>query len=290
LRYPGGKGGLAKLFSTILKLNNLVGCQYYEPFAGGAGLALRLLFDNLVSELFLNDADPYIYAFWVSALKEAERFAARILGVPLNIEEWRFQQSIFLNPSAHPVFDVGFATFYLNRCNRSGILASAGPIGGYLQNGKWRLNARFNRDNLAARILKLERYRDGIHIYNLDAIDFLKSHLGGVHNKQEPFIYLDPPYYSAGRRLYFNYYKERDHKALAAFILKQRYFKWIMTYDDTIFIRQLYNSCNKHLLSLHYSLQSKTKAWEILISPHYVLVPDKSMLTSAKINMRYIKI
>jgi len=45
LRYPGGKGRLAKFLAIILQINDCVGCHYYEPFAGGAGAAFRLLVD-----------------------------------------------------------------------------------------------------------------------------------------------------------------------------------------------------------------------------------------------------
>jgi len=289
LRYPGGKGGLAKLLTTVLQINDCAGCHYYEPFAGGAGAAFRLLVDGIVSELFLNDADPCVYAFWVSALRETKRFVDRILSIPLTIEEWRRQQAICLNPTAQSTFDVGFATFYLNRCNRSGIIVGAGPIGGYAQRGKWQLDERFNRENLTSRILQLGQYRDKIHIYNLDAIVFLGAQLPMGKRRREVFVYLDPPYFTAGRRLYFNFYREKDHRALARYVLRQRKLKWIMTYDDSDFIRQIYWPCEEYIFSLRYSLQKKQEAHELLIAPHHLIVPNYTELSEIKMDLQAIQ-
>jgi len=278
LRYPGGKGKLSKFLTIVLQINESTRCHYYEPFAGGAGAAFRLLEDGIASELFLNDADPCVYAFWLSALRETERFADRILNIPLTIEEWRCQQAICLNPPAQSTFDLGFATFYLNRCNRSGILIGAGPIGGYAQKGKWRLDERFNRENLAFRILQLGQYRDTVNIYNLDAIAFLAAQVPMGKRRREVFVYLDPPYIATGRRLYYNSYRQKDHRALARYVLRQKKLKWIMTYDDSDFIRQIYRSCQEYIFSLRYSLQKKQEARELLIAPDYLTMPNFAQL------------
>ena len=289
LRYPGGKGRLAKLLSIVLQINDCNGCHYYEPFAGGAGAAFRLLVDGIVSELFLNDADPCVYAFWMSALRETERFVDRIMDIPLTIEQWQCQQAICLSPSANSTFDVGFATFYLNRCNRSGILVGAGPIGGYAQRGKWRLDERFNRESLAHRIIQLGQYRNNIHIYNLDAIAFLNAWLPMGKTRREAFVYLDPPYFTTGRRLYLNCYKEKDHRSLAKYLLHQKKLKWLMTYDDSDFIRQIYRLCEEYVFSLRYSLQKKQEARELLIAPRHLILPNYLELGKIKIDLQPIQ-
>ena len=172
LRYPGGKGCLVGLLSDVIDLNNLRGCAYFEPYAGGAGAALELLRKETVSEVFINDADFRVGAFWESVLGKTERFVDEIFRVPLSIEEWRRQQSVCANPEKHTRFQAGFAAFYMNRCNRSGVLTGAGPIGGYAQTGKWKLGVRFNREALAERVLVLGRMRDRIHVSNGDALEF----------------------------------------------------------------------------------------------------------------------
>ena len=274
LRYPGGKAKLAPILAQTIKLNGLAGCSYFEPFAGGAGAALRLLRDNVVSELHLNDLDPRIYHFWHAALNETQRFAEKILSVPLTLEEWRRQRQICMEANVGQPFDLGFATFYLNRCNRSGVILGAGPIGGQKQEGTWKLDARFNRENLAERIDRLSDARDSIRINQMDAMKFLVEQLPRGKRRPQVFVYLDPPYYSKGSDLYMNSYEERDHRDLARYIQRQKLLKWIASYDDTEFVRNLYSSCKIHDNHLRYSLQHKRHASELLIAPTHVDIPE----------------
>lgn len=274
LRYPGGKGCLAKLLADVVDLNDLRGCAYYEPYAGGAGAALELLRTNVVSEVHINDADRRVGAFWEAALDRSEQFVEQIFRVPLNIDEWRRQRDVCANPASNSRFAVGFAAFYMNRCNRSGVLTGAGPIGGLEQSGKWRLDVRFNREALAERILFLRRLRDRIHLKNCDALDFLRSTLPRGTKRSQLLVYLDPPYVNKGKRLYLNSYESKDHGKLATYISNQKTLPWIMSYDDTNLVRKLYSNFEIRPLSIRYSLQEKRDASELLISPDYLSLPS----------------
>ena len=278
LRYPGGKASLTVLLRQVIELNNLSGCSYFEPFAGGAGAALRLLREDVVSELHLNDIDYRIIAFWNAVLNESERFVEAIRSVPVSIEEWKRQQRIYLGSEASEPFDLGFSVFYLNRCNRSGVLSGGAPIGGYAQTGKWRIDARFYRESLAERALTIAKKRDQIYVTNMDAISFLAKHLPRGNERKRVFAYLDPPYWSNGNRLYMNFYKDQDHKNLSRYIKRQGMLNWVMSYDDEHFIRDLYKTCGIFHLSLQYSLQRKQKARELLIAPSHVQLPDSVAL------------
>ncbi len=273
LRYPGGKARLAGLLSDLLALNELESCEYFEPFAGGAGAALALLGSKTVSRIHLNDADPRIYAFWKSCKSDSERFAERILKISVTIDEWHTQRSICSAPSKHNQFDVGFAAFFMNRCNRSGVIDGAGPIGGYAQTGKWRVDVRFNRQELATRVLQLGKMRSRISVSNLDALDFLKRKLPRGLDRERVFVYLDPPYVQKGQRLYLNAYDKQDHGTLSAYLRSQRWLPWFASYDDTPLIRQLYAPLQVCLLPIHYSLQVKRTANELAIAPQHVLLP-----------------
>ena len=272
LRYPGGKASLATFLARTIELNDLTGCSYYEPFAGGAGAALRLLREGVVSELHLNDLDPHIISFWRAVLDEPDRFADTILSVKVSIAEWRKQQQVYRLADPGKPFELGFATFYLNRCNRSGIILGAAPIGGYAQAGKWKIDARFYKESLAERILAIGRRREQIHVTNMDAIDFLSERLPSIHDQQPVFAYLDPPYYSNGNRLYMTFYDELNHSVLARYIQGQRDLKWVISYDDTDLIRNLYSTSKISTLPLKYSLQRRRRAHELLISPFHVLL------------------
>ena len=175
LRYPGGKVCLAPLVTDIIVRNKLVDGSYAEPYCGGAGIGLELLTGEFVKTIYLNDADYRIYAFWSSIINDTENFLRLLRDTPINVTEWRHQKVIMNNFDVNDMLSVGFATFYLNRSNRSGIL-NAGPIGGYKQIGNWKLTARFSKDELTKRILFLSNYSNRIKLSNFDALIFL-SHL-----------------------------------------------------------------------------------------------------------------
>lgn len=274
LRYPGGKAVLTGFLSDIIARNSLDGCAYYEPYAGGAGAALNLLRQNVVSELYLNDADPSVIAFWHSALHATERFVDRISTVPLTIQEWHRQHDISTHPRSHTKFDVGFAAFFMNRCNRSGVLVGSGPIGGFEQVGKWRMDVRFNRDALAERILTIARMKNCIHVSCEDAILFLKSTLPHGRGRNRVFVYLDPPYVNNGQRLYLNAYKPDDHAELAHYLNEQNVLSWVVSYDDSELVRELYSRHKMSLLPIRYSLQQKRSAYELIIAPHQLSIPQ----------------
>jgi len=274
LRYPGGKASFAACLSRIIESNDLTDCSYCEPFAGGAGAALRLLREGTVSKIYLNDLDPCITAFWHAVLNESERFAETILSVPVSIAEWKKQRRVYSHRDVRDSFKLGFATFYLNRCNRSGVLSGAAPIGGYAQAGKWKMDARFGREGLAKRVAKVAQRREQIHITNMDAREFLVKCLPRGHGRKHVFVYLDPPYYSNGNRLYLNYYSCEDHNNLARYMQRQGAFNWIMSYHDAQFIRDLYGAFTICQLPAQYSLQRKQQARELLIAPPHVHLPS----------------
>lgn len=275
LRYPGGKTALAPFLAKTIELNQLSGCSYFEPFAGGAGAALRLLQEGVVAEIHLNDLDHRISAFWTAVLNYTERFADYIMSVPVTLEEWERQREICNSADPSKVFELGFSTFYLNRCNRSGIILDAAPIGGYAQTGKWKIDSRFYRETLVKRVLAIGKRRKQISITNMDARDFLvKASMKREQNNI--FVYLDPPYYSNGSRLYMNPYEDQGHEELAHYIKKQDQFVWIMSYDDTNFIRGLYKECKLSYHPIDYILQRRRKEQELLISPTHVAIPQIS--------------
>jgi len=282
LRYPGGKGLLTEYFVELIRQNNMEGCKYYEPFAGGAGVALGLLSEGLVSEIVLNDADYHIYCFWKVVIEHNEAFIDCLNATPVTIDEWNKQKEIYQAPGEYSMFEVAFSTFFLNRCNRSGIIASAGPIGGFQQNGDWRLDARFNKATLAGRLLEIGKMKKKITIKNLDAITFLKTCLTRGMGRRNALVYCDPPYVFAGNKLYLNFYGKGAHQELAKYLISQKRLPWIVSYDDHTLIRDLYKVSQKWIFSLGYSLQVNRKGKELLIASAHVVLPEEYITTSTK--------
>ena len=161
LRYPGGKSKLEPLMEMLIKQTGHSGGIYVEPFAGGAGIALELLEKGIVKEIVINDLDKGIYSFWKAILTETDRFIDDIRNVALTIDEWNRQRTIIDNCGKYS-YELGFATFYLNRTNRSGII-KGGVIGGIEQSGSWKMDARFNRETLIERINKIANRKKYIH-------------------------------------------------------------------------------------------------------------------------------
>lgn len=273
LRYPGGKSSLSSFLAQVIELNDLQDGTYVEPYAGGAGAALNLLFQGTVNHIIINDFDPVVYAFWASILNETDEFACRIASVPLTIEEWHRQKNILKTHNQQNFFDVGFAAFFLNRCNRSGILM-AGPIGGQHQTGAYTMDVRFNREDLVRKIKRIERYKEGISVYNLDAIDLLQKVVPVIDGPK--LVYLDPPYFKKGPQLYLNAYEHDDHENLAWALGKMSSSDcWVLTYDDTQEIRALYQDSITSTYTLNYSAAQSKQGRELLISPPWLMLPDK---------------
>lgn len=284
LRYPGGKSIFTKFLANFIELNELSDGIYVEPFAGGAGAGINLLFSEYVNNIILNDADYAIYCFWKSILYDTEKFLRLLNDKPINVEEWQYQRKIFRNRFNHSELEAGFSAFYLNRCNRSGILY-AGPIGGQSQEGEYRINARYNKRNLTKKIEKIALYNFRISIYNLDAIDFLEIYIKPLSMKHSKvFVYLDPPYYIKGSQLYMNFYEKEDHVNLSNYINAQKSYKWIVSYDDVPEIKELYETRAKNIFPLNYFAHSAKLGKEVLIFCPDCHYPDIRLIKSMAIS------
>ncbi len=274
LRYPGGKGKFYPFIRQVLEVNSLDGGHYVEPFAGGAGVALELLFHDYASHIHINDIDPAIHAFWKVAVESTDDLCRAITDIPVTIENWHRQKSILADHSNHAMIDLAVATFFLNRCNRSGIL-KAGVIGGLKQEGKWRLDERFNKIDLVPRIELIGRFSDRIHVYNQDAVDFLDNVVSVLPKKT--LLYLDPPYYVKGSGLYRNFYQHDDHVMIAK-KLESVSVPWIVSYDDTPEIREIYSNYRQDAYFLSYTAQEKKKGSEVMIYGPSVEIPEQHLL------------
>lgn len=252
LRYPGGKSFLFNFMCKLIENNNLKGGDYSEPYAGGAGLAFKLLFSGHVSRIRINDLNRSIFTFWKVAVKNPNYLIDFIETCPISIDFYRTQREVLQNLRSFSKNEIVAATLYLNRANRSGIL-SGGPIGGYEQNGDWKLDARFNRTMLIERLGKIAKYSKQINVSNFDAITFIKKTSEKYSDNSKHFFYLDPPYYLKAKDLYLNPYKRRDHKKLCEYLTTIQREKWLLSYDDHIFLRELYKHFCIHDVAVSHS-------------------------------------
>ena len=262
LRYPGGKSSLYPLIAQILRVNNFEHRQYVEPFAGGCGLALDLLYGGHVCDIHINDIDPGVWAFWESALNHTRDLTQLIERTPVTIDQWHRQRSIFSDGSVDDPLTLGFATFFLNRTNRSGVIKQAGAIGGQNQTGHYKIDCRFNREVLVRRVRRVAKYRSRIHLSRLDALNFIQECADLLPSPN--FFYVDPPYCSKGSKLYTNFYGLEDHANLASLMLCLDN-PWVVTYDNEPDIKRLYRGRRHLQLEVNYSLETKRVGTELLI-------------------------
>ena len=236
MRYPGGKNKLARFIDMICVENGTTG-HYIEPYAGGASVALYLLMTNRVREITINDLDRAIYAFWLSVVHCTDELCELIETTPITVEEWYRQKAVLASKNSEKdIVKLGFATLFLNRTNYSGVL-NGGMIGGKHQTGAYKLDCRFNKREIIKKIRAISEQKHRIHVTNLDAINLIKR----VPVEFDSIFYFDPPYYIKGPSLYMNHYLYQDHKAVSDAIRAIPTAKWVVSYDDTDEIHELYS-------------------------------------------------
>ena len=260
LRYPGGKGKFAPFVKDLMEANCLSG-DYLEPYAGGAGVALDLLFNGYCKNIHINDFDVAIYNFWKSITEDTKGFLKKVVDTDVTIEEWFKQKEVLANPEIHSTLEHGFSTFFLNRTNRSGIL-KGGVIGGKTQSGEYKLDARFNKVDLVKRIEMIGQFAKHINVYNKDAVELLNEVDSLLPS--DSLIYLDPPYYVKGQGLYRNFYMHEDHVQIRK-ALDSVKTSWIVSYDNCQEIKDIYTGYAQDDYVLNYSAYHKMKGSEVMI-------------------------
>lgn len=271
LRYPGGKGKIANFVKLLMIENDLVGHDYVEPYAGGASVALSLLYEGYADRAFINDLNPGIHAFWSSAVFDTDALCSLIEKTPVTMNVWQRQREIINSPQSGGL-ELGFATFFLNRTNRSGIIGG-GVIGGLDQTGPWKIDARYNKDALIERIRKAGRHRNRIVLSNEDAVEYVAT--WNDPDADPAFLYLDPPYFEKGEGLYDNFYDAADHAEIAKSVATLAH-PWIVSYDARPEITNLYPDATTIRYGLTYSAATtRAEGAEIMFFSDGLAVPQQ---------------
>lgn len=281
LRYPGGKGKVAGYIKLVILENDLVGSEYVEPYAGGASVALSLLFERYASHVHINDLNRSVYAFWRMVLDRPDELCRRIADTRVDIDQWHRQRAIQREPESDAL-DLAFSTFFLNRTSRSGIVGG-GAIGGLKQRGRWKLDARYNKPALIRRVEKIARHRNRITLTKMDTAEYIQAELPRV---ADAFVYFDPPYYVKGRGLYENYYTDDDHRIIATLVRRLR-IPWVVSYDAAPKIQTLYKGAPCVRYDLHYSAAERTSGPELMFFSPTLRIPRG--VEPARVPARYVE-
>lgn len=273
LRYPGGKNKLSSFIAKICVDNNING-HYVEPYAGGASVALFLLIEGLVQEITINDKDKSIYAFWYSVLNHTDELCHLIESTEITVDNWYKQKDIQKNKETiNNLLILGFSTLFLNRCNRSGII-NAGIIGGVKQEGKYKINCRFNKSAIIERIQLISKYKDKINLFNDDALDLI-TRIEDSCDKNNTVFYFDPPYYLKANSLYMNHYLDDNHRLVAERIKKINGIHWIVSYDNVPEINLLYSGYSPKEFSFKHTAYKSREGKEILFFSEGIIKPTE---------------
>lgn len=274
LRYPGGKGRFAPLIAEIMRSNGLHGGHYLEPYAGGAGVALILLFDGVAEQVHVNDADPAVAAFWRAATRYSSKLISLVANAKVDMESWFHWRAVMLGKVPASEVERGFATLFMNRTNRSGIL-KGGVIGGKSQSGTYKLDARFMRDQICLRLERIGQHAGSIHVYEEDA----RVLLGRCHTflPMKSLVYLDPPYYVKGEGLYRNFYQHEDHERVAQLLSSKKFRRpWIVSYDNVAEIRAMYAYARSFTYGLKYTAQFRYEGSEVMFFGSRLTPPENT--------------
>lgn len=267
-RYPGGKSRLINAIS--LRLNPLLAdaSLYIEPFAGGFSVGLSVARDYPHLEIWLNDLDEDVSAFWDVLVHGTEREFLQLLDFIRQEPTIKLFEQLRATPPLDKVERAYYAQFF-NHCCFSGCLSS-GPLGGYDQSGPCKIGNRFNRKRIIAECIETRKLLLGrTKVFCRDGVELIRE------APQDAVLFIDPPYVKAGQSLYRKYFQPEQHKALAEALRGRT--KWVATYDITPEIEAHYDWATFEQLPVKYSVRSSNKslvnASEYLITPP-APVPD----------------
>lgn len=268
LRYPGGKTELAPYIENVIINNDLEGCHFIEPFAGGASASLYLLQKGVISGVTLIEYDPLIFSFWHCVFNRTDELISLITESKIEIDTWNSLKHLreIDIPISTMILEMGFAGLFFNRTNFSGIL-KAGPIGGNSQESKYKIDCRFNKERIIRSIQFFSLYRDRVQVMWANSLAYLSEYTPA--SNEITFFYVDPPYYDKGKSLYRKFFTDDDHAELARKLISLQQ-PWLLSYDKCPFISHLYNSDERNIvrqtLFFDYSAGGSKKEKELLIS------------------------
>ncbi len=269
LRYPGGKSRAVELISTLIPDFN----EYREPFLGGASVFVHLKQKFPYKKYWVNDLYPELFKFWEMLQKDTQAVIYQINvlknNFPVGKELYRY---ILDNLNNFNDIELASAFFIINRITFSGTSLS----GGYSEQA---FKGRFTESSIH-RLINFDKILLGTTITNLDYQSIIET------NGSNVFIFLDPPYYSATKSALYgkngNMHKSFDHIRFAD-IMKNCQHNWLITYDDSPYIRELFSFANIMAWDLTYGMRNITGnsnqiGKELFISNYLEELPSDNQL------------
>ena len=248
LRYPGGKFRLSKTIFGYIPDHK----EYRELMVGGGSVFLRMLDAYPERKYWINDINSDLIAFWktlksksFSLADEAESFKNRykdngkeLFILLKNRDDWKGE------------FEIALRLYILNMISFSGLV----DAGGY---SKLSFEGRFTVASFS-RIRELSNKLKNVKITNRSFESVTKKFGSDV------FLYIDPPYFKQkNSKLYGirgTYHINFNHLLLRE-TLNNSKFNWLLSYDDSEYIRELYTNDDFIIKSIdgHYGMNNVGK-------------------------------
>jgi len=274
LRYPGGKTWLLPYVMEYLRFHNIQLGTIIEPFAGSASISIGLLKRGLADKAYLSESDPLLVAFWRTVFNNNSEFLEAVRSLEISMETWYdFRKYLARDASLkYREIELALAFLFYNRTNYSGII-KAGPIGGRRQLSENKLQCRFNVTGIIRKIQALSDLGDKVKIELYDGIEFLRK-IGRMYEDDPIFIYVDPPYYKAGKVLYRDYFTDKQHEELADVLDNITEYPWLVSYDDSEFIRKLYSKSHLQYVYTDYQAGNLKRGMKELLLSNFRIPPE----------------
>jgi DNA adenine methylase len=273
LRYPGGK---SRAITQILKYLPLSFKEYREPMVGGGALFLYLKQTNYgIMKYWINDINIDLYTFWAQAQRNNQALVNQIEKLLHEFSDGKELFS-FLRDDSRQFNEIELAArfFILNRITFSGTTDS----GGYSSQA-------FHKRLTPSSIKRLEEVEALLHDTRISNHDYqvLIDSPG-----EEVFLFLDPPYFSATKSLLYgkngNLHRSFDHERFANSMRNCNH-KWLITYDDSTYIRDLFTFAHIYEWKLMYGMnnvgKSSTKAGRELFISNYDVEKQSYLLDNS---------
>jgi DNA adenine methylase len=262
LRYPGGKTRASKKLEKIIQdhFPNENFDTIVSPFFGGGSFEFHFQ-NNHQLDIIANDIFKPLYTFWKTCKSNSEELCDGLeeqKQAGIHKEEFANMRKMIMNETDDLKQSIMY--FIINRCSFSGATLSGGFSSQASQD-------RFTPSSIQ-RIKSLDLSK--FEIYNMDFEEFISEKRIAT---EKSILFLDPPYYLEGKsRLYGNngdLHEHFPHERLHECLLHQS--KWLMTYNDCEYIRDLYKEDKFTIISESWSYgMNKSKASsEIIIIAMY---------------------
>lgn len=247
LRYPGGKSRAIKTIAPLVPEFK----EFREPFFGGGSVFFYIKQTYPNKTYWVNDLYPELFQFWLQSQSQLDKVVAQVEAWKAQYKDGKVLHRFLVDNLKEDFSDleVASAFFVLNRLTFSGTSES----GGF---SKQAFEKRFTPSSIE-RLKLIDTILEDAKITNFDFQQVIEA-VG-----EEVFIFLDPPYYSATKSALYgkngNMHKGFDHERLAE-TLKNCPHKWLMTYDNSEYVRELYDFATIRPFDLTYGMRNVNKA------------------------------